>query len=167
MASSKSAAVELKRSDSSVDGIPGTPSIRVTVVQSGLAPDFSIVEKTTWIDGTWSEQDATRHTLTMTGTDVSGILRFMSEGSKPEFFLVALGVDSVRPYSWCDLIVGNAELTGALIHQNYYKAGTPQNRRKNEHHETVSGVLPSGTAINVKYYLADGGNLHGVTINIT
>ncbi len=61
----------------------------------------------------------------MAGTDVSGLLRFKSEGSKPEFFLVALGVDSANPYRWCDLKVdAKPEDTAVSIHPKYYKAGT-------------------------------------------
>jgi hypothetical protein len=163
---------ELRKSsnsdDSSVNGIPETPTIRVTVVQSGRGPKFNIVERTTWIDGAWNEHDSTRHNLTMTGTDVSGILRFKSEGSKPEFFLVALGVDSDQPYRWCDLKVDlKPEDVAAIIHRKYHTHNTSENITKKEHKGTVHRTSRSGTAISVAHYFDDGVKLRGVNIIIT
>jgi hypothetical protein len=136
--------------DSSVNGIPGTPTIRVTVVQSGRAPKFNIVERTTWKGGAWNEHDSTRHNLTMTGTDVSGILRFKSEGAQPEFFLVALGVDSDR---WCDLKVDlKSDDVAVLIHQLYYTLGTEEFKTKMRHLGKVHKTTKKGTDITVEYY---------------
>jgi hypothetical protein len=138
MASLESAAVEtvyrneLKKSsntdDSSVHGIPETPTIRVTVIQSGRAPKFNIVERTTWIDGAWNEHDGTRHNLTMTGTDVSGILRFKSEGSEPEFFLVAVGVDSATPEHHID------------SHKHHSDSATPEHHIDSHKHHSDSAT---------------------------
>ncbi|KAH9534146.1 hypothetical protein CY35_18G091100 [Sphagnum magellanicum] len=67
---------------------------------------FEVVEKTNWNEGTWSDTKSTRYTLTVNGSDVAGILRFMGpppNGSKDsEFFLVAVGNDTAP---WCDLKV--------------------------------------------------------------
>jgi len=148
--------------DRSVNGIPGTPTIRVTVVQSGEFPKFNIVESTTWIGGAWNEHDSTRHNLTMIGRDVSGILRFKSEASEPEFFLVALGVDSPvfargksdrPPYRWCDLKVISSDDVATLIHPKYYKEGTLEYMMRKRHQGKVQRRIPeNGPEITVEYY---------------
>jgi hypothetical protein len=50
------------------------------------------VEKTMLEDGFWSEADGNQQILTMTGNDISSMLRFKSEGFKSDSFLVAVGV---------------------------------------------------------------------------
>jgi hypothetical protein len=149
--------------DASLYGIPVTPTIRVTVVQSGRASKFNIVESTTWIRGAWNVYDSTRLNLTMTpGADVSGILRFKSEDFIPEFFLVALGVDLPEyltlcdppPWRWCDLTVNAGPDDVAVIkHPKYYEKGTEEYDRKKLHLGRVYKQTNRRTNIAVEYYL--------------
>jgi len=154
---------------------PPLRTINVTVLQSGIADPFSIVEQTTWNEGTWSKIDEGNHALTLKGTDASGMLRFKSSGEDSqfeEFFLVALGVDTSKPWRWCDLKVDadNTE-TGALIHRNYHTVGTDEYSMKNEHNGSVSLTSARKTEITVEYYTDkqedEDGILRGVRITIT
>jgi hypothetical protein len=149
----------------------------VTVVQSGRRSKFNIVERTTWKGGAWNEHDSTRHNLTMTETDVSGILRFKSEGPKPpEFFLVALGVDKPENpkyrndpdppenpkrgnhpeppiLRWCDLKVNaGPDDVAVLLHPKYYREGTIEYGKKKLHLGKVHQQTKKGTDITVEYY---------------
>ncbi len=76
--------------------VPDSPTIHVSVIQSGRSPAFSIVEKTIVEDGFWSEADGNQQILTMTGSHVSSMLRFKSEGYKSDSFLFAVGVQPQR-----------------------------------------------------------------------
>ncbi|CAM6016377.1 unnamed protein product [Sphagnum balticum] len=89
--------------------VPDSPTIHVSVIQTGRSPAFSIVEKIIAEDGFWSEADANQQILTMTGNDVSSMLRFKSEGYKSDSFLVALGVDR-NDFSRCDFNVVTTQL---------------------------------------------------------
>jgi hypothetical protein len=157
---------------------PSDPhTINVTVVQSGNADYFSIVEETTWNQGTWSKADDSNRTLTMKGTDVSGMLRFKSSvpsDQHEEFFLVALGVDGSGPEKWCDLKVDLKDTdTGALIHQKYYNIDNDECSKKDDHKASVSLTSAKKTDITVQYYTDDkklkghGKKLRGVVITIT
>jgi hypothetical protein len=112
---------------------------------------FEVVEKTNWNEGTWSDTKSTRYTLTVNGSDVAGILRFMGpppNGSKDsEFFLVAVGNDTAP---WCDLKVnlGPAD-TGALFQPKYYDVKADEDAAKQDHQTTATGQLNSGTTITV------------------
>jgi hypothetical protein len=88
---------------------------------------FEVVEKTNWNEGTWSDTKSTRYTLTVNGSDVAGILRFMGpppNGSKDsEFFLVAVGNDTA--------------------------VKADEDAAKQDHQTTATGLLNSGTTITV------------------
>ncbi|KAH8934597.1 hypothetical protein BDL97_18G092700 [Sphagnum fallax] len=123
--------------------------IRVSVDTSASA--FEVVEKTNWNEGSWSDTKGTQHTLSLNGSDVSGILRFMrrANGSEdPEFFLVAFGKDNA--YAWCDLKVDlGPTRTGAYYHHKYYDASTPEYSIKQDHNTTATQWFNSGTKITV------------------
>ncbi len=129
-------------------GDKGSREFRVSVV--GRASAFQVVEKITWNDGTWSDTQGTEQTLTIYGSDVSGILRFMRrprDPENPEFFLVVLGYDTDK---WCDLKVDlQARGTCACILRQYYDAGTPEYSIKQRHQKTATAWLQSGTKITV------------------
>jgi hypothetical protein len=130
------------------DGDNGSREIRVSVV--GGASAFEVVEKATCGDGTWSDTQGTEQTLTINGSDVSGMLRFMRrprDQENPECFSVVLGYDTDK---WCDLKVDlPATDTGALILQRYYDASTHEYSIKQRHQTTVTGWSHSRTKITV------------------
>ncbi|CAM6016376.1 unnamed protein product [Sphagnum balticum] len=139
--------------ESTVQGIPDTPTIRVIVVQTGRRSKFNIVERSTWKDAIWSEHDSTRHNLTLGGTDASGILRFKSEGFTPEFFLVALGMKKSLLERWCDLKVdAKRDFTAASMHQNYHENNTPESETKHEKKWEMRATSAMGTVVTVEYH---------------
>jgi len=145
----------------------------VTVAQSGNADYFSIVEQTILNEGIWSRTHHSNFTLTITGTDVSGILRFKGSGvSEGTFILVVVGIDHSAP--WLDLrVTTNPSETGALIHESYYNTNAEENAAKSEH-KTRASIPPSHNTpgITVQYYtddqkLKDDAKRRGVIITIT
>jgi hypothetical protein len=157
-------------------GLPAHRTIKVTVVQSGIAPPFSIVEKTTWKEATWSNTDDSNHTLDLKGDDASGMLRFMSPADlsanrDPEFFWVALGIDEASNGRWCDLKVdADAKETCASIHRNYDEKGLDEYKTRNKHKKGESITSTQNTVITVDYYgdpEDDEAKVRGVYITIT
>jgi len=148
-------------------------TINVTVAQSGNADYFSVVEETILNQGIWSRTDDSNFTLTTTGTDVSGILRFKGSGdSAHTFILVVVGVENNVP--WLDLkVTTEPSETGALIHESYYNTNDEENAAKSEH-KTRARIPPSHNTpeITVQYYtvdqnLRDDAKRRGVIITIT
>jgi hypothetical protein len=127
-------------------------SRQISVSVDASAAAFEVVEKTNWNQGTWGDTTGTKHTLTMKGHEVSGILRFMgpANGSEdPEIFSVALGKDGAQ--AWLDLKVDlGAKQTAASFHGDYYDIRTPEYAIRQQHNTTATRCFEaSGTTITV------------------
>jgi hypothetical protein len=137
--------------------------IRVNIIQTRCSPLYSIVEKTNFHEGTWSE-DGNEQILTMAGSGVSGMLRFKSSQGD-SFFLVALGVHNYK--RWCDIVV-DATPTGNTcvdIHPQYYNADSPRYQMLWKQLAHLEKSTSTGVKIAVNYH-KDDDNLLGATIII-
>ncbi|KAH9532621.1 hypothetical protein CY35_18G008200 [Sphagnum magellanicum] len=148
-------------------------TINVTVAQSGNADHFSIVEETTLNQGIWSRTDDSNFTLTITGTDASGILRFKGSGHfEGTFILVVVGVENSVP--WLDLKAStNAFDTGASIHQRYYNSNAEESVKRSDPYTSASIPASDTTPEITARYYTDDRNLNenakrrGVIVTIT
>jgi hypothetical protein len=129
--------------------------ITVTVAQSGNADHFSIVEESILNQGIWSRTDDSNFTLTITGTDVSGVLRFKGSGDfEHTFILVVVGIDDKVP--WLDLkVTTEPRETGASILQGYYDSNNQESVTKSHHKTSESIPLAPSHNVTVKYYDQD------------
>jgi hypothetical protein len=135
--------------------------IKVTVAQSGNADHFSIVEESILNQGIWSRTDDSNFTLTITGTDVSGVLRFKGSGDfEHTFILVVVGIDHSVP--WLDLkVTTNASETGASILQGYYNSNNQESVTKSDHKTSASIPFAPSHNVTVQYYTPDQERKHG------
>jgi hypothetical protein len=123
-------------------------TIHATYVQTKLHPSYSIVEKTNFREGTWSE-NGPEHILTMSASGNSGILRFKSTDGN--FFLVPLGVHNYK--RWCDIVVDATPTdTGVAIHPEYYNADSPRYEMLWKQLAELDKTTSTGVQIKVHYY---------------
>jgi hypothetical protein len=134
--------------------------IRVNIIQTS-SDLYSIVEKTNYGNGTWSEY-GNEQILNMPGSGVSGMLRFKSyQGDS--FFLVALGVHNYK--RWCDIVVDHTPGDTCMdIHPQYYNSG-PKSEMLWKQLAHLEKSTPTDVKIAVNYH-KDDDNLLGVTIII-
>jgi hypothetical protein len=135
--------------------------IRVNIIQTSSLL-YSIVEKTSCREGTWSEY-GNEQILNIPNSGHSGMLRFKSyQGDS--FFLVALGIHNYR--RWCDIVVDSpADNTCVDIHPQYYKGDYPGHGMLWEQLAHLEKFTSTGVKIAINYH-KDDANLLGVTITI-
>jgi hypothetical protein len=124
-------------------------NIRVRVDDTNATSAFKVVEETNWYEATWRDTKGP-YTMIVNGSDVSGTLRFMGPvpagSADPEFFLVALGIDTD---TWCDLKVDLApNETGAFFQPRYSDSRFPEFKVKKDHQKTVTKKF-TGSGIEV------------------
>jgi hypothetical protein len=136
--------------------------IRVNIVQTSSFL-CSIVEKSNFHEGTWSEY-GNEQILTIASSGRSGMLRFKSSQGE-SFFLVALGIHNNK--RWCDIVV-DATPTGNTcvdIHPQYYNVDYPRSGMLWEQLAHLEKSTSTGIKIAVNYH-KDDGKLLGATITI-
>jgi hypothetical protein len=135
---------------------------RVNIIQTRRSPLYSIVEKTNFHEGTWSE-DGNEQILTVAGSG-SGMLRFKSS-QDDSFFLVALGIHNYK--RWCDIVVDATPIgnTCTEIHPQYYNADSPRYQMLWKQLAHLEKATSTGVNIAINYH-KDDDNLLGATIII-
>ncbi|KAH9549342.1 hypothetical protein CY35_10G013600 [Sphagnum magellanicum] len=135
-------------------------TIHATFIQTKLHPSYSIVEKTNFHEGTWSE-NGPEHILTMSNSGHSGILRFKSADGN--YFLVPLGVHNYK--RWCDIVVDATPTdTGVAIHPEYYNADSPRYEMLWKQLAEIDKTTSTGVQIKVQYYKEED---HDLWVRIT
>ncbi|KAG1771887.1 lectin 2b [Suillus placidus] len=124
-----------------------------TIDTTASDPGFTVVEKTVWYGGRWSNTDSIE-TLVMDSSGTSGALRFRN-GAEEEF-IVTLGIHNHNV--WCDVVTDLAPGdTGLMIHTEYYTAG-PRKSNWTQLAE-VQKTSAQGTTVDVKFVTQEGNEL--------
>ncbi|OJA08914.1 hypothetical protein AZE42_07364 [Rhizopogon vesiculosus] len=131
-----------------------TISVR-TIDITANDPGFTIVEKSVWSGGRWSNTDSIQ-TLFMNGSGTSGALRFRNGAG--EEFLVLLGVHNYK--RWCDVVTDLAPAdTGVKIQPDYYSDSNPRYQMLWKQLAEIQMKSTKGTTVNVKYVKDEGNAL--------